>query len=58
MYVVIDRAEPMTVEVLADLRKLLTPEAQPDLVTWRTVWRAHVSFGLLLRFDDTKRYWY
>ncbi len=45
----------MTVEVLCDLRKLLLPDASPDLVTWRTVWRSHVSFGLLLRFDDVKR---
>ncbi len=45
----------MTVEVLADLRKLVEPEASPNLMIWRTVWRAHVAFGLLLRFDDIKR---
>ncbi len=45
----------MTVEVLSDLRKLVEPEAAPSLTTWRTVWRAHVAFGLLLRFDDIKR---
>ena len=50
----IKRAKPMTSEILEDMRRLL--DTNPSLVTWRTVWRAHIEFGLLLRFDDIKRY--
>lgn len=53
IHVPVKQAVPMTVEVLSDLRKLL--ENDPRLVTWRTVWRAHIEFVLLLRFDDVKR---
>jgi len=49
----IKQALPMTVAILKALRDLLTPAA--SLVTWRTVWRAHVEFLLILRFDDVKR---
>lgn len=51
----VKRATPMTTEILADLRKLVAPERAPNLVTWRTVWRIHVEFALMLRFDDVKR---
>jgi len=43
----------MTPDVLAKLRELLRPN--PTLVQWRTVWRLHVEFELMLRFDDVKR---
>jgi len=44
----------MTVEILSAMRKLLDhPDVTP--VTWRTVWRAHVEFALMLRYDDVKR---
>lgn len=46
----------MTTQVLSDMRALLAEDRFPTLVTWRTVWRAHIEFGLLLRFDDVKRY--
>lgn len=49
------RAKPLTSEVLTNLRTLLEPGKNPNLVTWRTVWRAHMEFGLILRFDDVKR---
>ncbi len=49
----VKRAKPMTPEILKDLRGLL--EKTPTLVNWRTIWRAHMEFGLLLRFDDIKR---
>ncbi len=52
----VKRANPMTVEILDALRKLVGADRHPSLVTWRTVWRAHAEFGLLLRFDDIKRY--
>ena len=52
---VVKRALPMTPAILSDMRKLLLPERQPSLTTWRTVWRAHIEFGLMLRFDDVKR---
>jgi len=48
------RANPMTKEILRDMRKLLT-DGTPNLVTWRTVWRAHIEFALFLRHDDVKR---
>lgn len=51
----VNQATPMTTVILADLRKLLSAQQQPNLVTWRTVWRAHVEFGLMLRFDDIRR---
>lgn len=51
----VKRATPMTTEVLGAMRALLDPGKNPSLVTWRTVWRAHVEFGLLLRFDDVRR---
>jgi len=44
----------MTVEILSALRKLLD-RSDVNLVTWRTVWRAHVEFVLMLRHDDVKR---
>ena len=50
---VVKRATPMSTEVLSDMRKLL--DDGPTLVVWRTVWRAHIAFGLMLRFDDLKR---
>lgn len=50
----VKQAVPMTIEVLSDLRQLL--DVDPRLVTWRTVWRAHIEFVLLLRFDDVKRF--
>ena len=43
----------MTTEILIDLRKLL--KKNPNLVTWRTVWRAHIQFALMLRWDDISR---
>jgi len=49
----VKQAQPMTVAILKALRGLLTENA--NLVTWRTVWRAHVEFLLILRFDDVKR---
>jgi len=48
----VKRAKPMTPDVLAKLRSLLK---NPTLVIWRTVWRLHVEFELMLRFDDVKR---
>jgi hypothetical protein len=36
------------------MRALLS-EPNVNLVTWRTVWRAHIEFGLMLRFDDIVR---
>jgi len=44
----------MTKEILAAMRKKLS-EGTPNLVMWRTVWRAHVEFALMLRHDDIKR---
>jgi len=49
----VKRALPMTVNILKALRDQLTENA--TLVTWRTVWRAHFEFLLMLRFDDVKR---
>jgi len=49
----VNRAKLMTVEILAKMRELLGPDA--NLVTWRTVWRAHFEFVLMLRYDDVKR---
>lgn len=40
---------------MQDLRELLSDGKHPNLVTWRTVWRAHIQFGLMLRFDDIIR---
>lgn len=51
----VKQAKPMTTDILQDLRKLLKDDKHPNLVTWRTVWRAHLEFGLMLRFDDLKR---
>jgi hypothetical protein len=51
----VKRAKPMDVDVLVAMRRLLVPDARPNLVTWRTVWRSHMEFGLLLRFDDVRR---
>ncbi len=51
----VKRAAPMTIDVLKDMRRLLEPENNPNLVVWRTVWRAHLEFGLMLRWDDVKR---
>jgi len=48
------RAVPMTKEILRDMRKLLR-SGKPNLVLWRTVWRAHIEFTLFLRHDDVKR---
>ena len=50
----VKRAKPMTPKILSDLRKYLENNLD-SLVAWRTVWRAHIEFGLLLRFDDVKR---
>ena len=55
LQVPVKRATPMTPEILADLRKLLDKK-QNSLVIWRTVWRVHIQFGLLLRFDDIRRF--
>lgn len=44
----------MTKEILKDMRKLVN-SGTPNLVTWRTVWRAHIEFALFLRHDDVKR---
>ena len=44
----IRRAKPMTLEVLAAMRKVL--QDKPNLVKWRTVWRAHLEFFLMLRY--------
>jgi len=48
------RAQPMTKEILGAMRALLKT-GQPNLVKWRTIWRAHVEFTLMLRHDDIKR---
>jgi len=48
------RAEPMTKEILQAMRNLIR-KGCPNLVTWRTVWRAHIEFALMLRHDDVKR---
>jgi hypothetical protein len=37
------------------MRELVADDQRPTLVTWRTVWRAHIEFGLMLRFDDVIR---
>jgi len=50
----VTRAVPMTKEILRDMRKLLRI-GQPNLVMWRTIWRAHIEFALFLRHDDVKR---
>jgi len=47
------QALPLTNEMLAKMRTLL--DKRPNVVQWRTIWRAHVEFGLMLRFDDVKR---
>jgi len=44
----------MSTEILKAMRDKLNNE-KPNLVTWRTVWRAHMEFALILRFDDVKR---
>ena len=43
----VNRAKPMTLEVLAAMRKVL--KEKPNLVRWRTVWRSHMEFFLMLR---------
>ncbi len=43
----VTRAEPMTVEVLTAMREMLY--RKPNLVLWRTVWRAYMEFCLMLR---------
>jgi len=50
----VSRAQPMTKEILGAMRGLLRNGA-PTLVIWRTIWRAHVEFALMLRHDDIKR---
>lgn len=50
----VKRALAMSKEILRDMRKKLRQEPV-NLVTWRTVWRAHIEFALMLRFDDVKR---
>jgi len=50
----VKRAMPMTPEILSKMRDLLD-DPKVSLVTWRTVWRAHFEFTLMLRFDDVKR---
>lgn len=50
----VKQAVPMSKEILKDMRKLLR-EDKPNLVMWRTVWRAHIEFALFLRHDDVKR---
>jgi len=50
----VKRALAMSKEILRDMRKKLRQD-NVNLVTWRTVWRAHVEFALMLRFDDVKR---
>lgn len=48
----VNQAIPMTIEVLCDLQKLL--DNDPRLVTWQTVWRAHVKFILLWRCEKVR----
>lgn len=50
----VNRALAMSKEILSAMRKLLRA-GPPNLVLWRTVWRAHVEFALMLRHDDVKR---
>lgn len=50
----VNRALAMSKEILSAMRNLLKSGAA-NLVLWRTVWRAHVEFALMLRFDDVKR---
>ncbi len=49
----VKQAKPMNPEVLSDMRKLLQDNS--NLITWRTVWRAHIAFSLMLRWDDISR---
>lgn len=49
----IRQATPFTPEILAATRTVLTRKA--TLVQWRTVWRMHMEFALMLRFDDLRR---
>jgi len=46
------RVKPLTVQILSEALTLLTDDS---LVTWRTVWRMHITFFCFLRFDDLKR---
>ncbi len=49
----VKRARPLTVAMLTQMVQLL--ENDNSLVTWRTVWRAVISFTCFLRWDDVKR---
>jgi len=50
----VNRALAMSKEILSAMRKLLR-NGNPTLVLWRTIWRAHIEFALMLRHDDVKR---
>jgi len=49
----VKQATPLTPDMLAKMREVLLHK--PTLVQWRTVWVAHMEFGLVLRYDDLKR---
>lgn len=48
------RAKPMTVEILKKLYDYLN-ESPRSLRIWRTIWRIHLAFYCLLRWDDVCR---
>jgi len=48
------RAKPMTVEILKKLYNYLN-ESPRSLRIWRTIWRIHLAFFCLLRWDDVCR---
>jgi hypothetical protein len=47
------RARPLTLQMLQQMIQLL--ETDDSLLTWRTVWRAVITFTTFLRWDDVKR---
>jgi len=44
----VNRAKPMTLDVLEALRKML--KDKPNLVRWRTIWGIHMEFFLMLGY--------
>jgi hypothetical protein len=47
------RARPITVPML--IRMVETLDHDDSLITWRTVWRAVITFTSFLRWDDVRR---
>ncbi len=49
----VKRARPLTLPMLVQMVQIL--DIDDSLVTWRTVWRAVITFTCFLRWDDVKR---